>query len=78
LLIDQYLLLGTAAFTRTKLQKFWVYARVEFKPPTPSEFPEISQRFSNILVSAQTGKWQKLTTRVSFYFIIVNIYIKPI
>jgi hypothetical protein len=47
------------------LKTFWRYAVVEFKPPTPGEFPEVAKRFNDVLAAGKTGKWKKLTVRVS-------------
>jgi len=56
-------------FSRPRLQTFFRYAAVELKPPTPSEIPEISKRFSDLLLSAKTGRWKNLSTKVSLYTI---------
>ena len=55
--------LGVVAFSTPRLQTFWRYAKVEFKPPTPSEIPDLAKRFGDVVTSASTGKWQKLSVK---------------
>ena len=53
---------GAVEFSRPRLQTFWRYAKVEFKPPL-SEIPEVQQRFGQLVNSARTGKWKNLTVK---------------
>lgn len=59
------LVLGTVDLAKPRLQVFWKYAKVELRPPSPAEFPQISQGFNNIVTAAKSGAWKKLTVRVS-------------
>ena len=54
-------------FSRPRLATFWKYAKVEFKPPTPGEIAEITQRFGQLVNTAQSGKWRQLTVKVELY-----------
>merc|ERR1712198_387785 len=46
-----------------KMNTFIRYARVELVPPTPAELGAVSQGFGQIVKSAQTGAWKKLTVK---------------
>ena len=50
-------------FSRPRLETTWRYVKVEFKPPTPGEIPEISKAISHIISSAATGKFGQLTVK---------------
>ncbi|CAH1796043.1 unnamed protein product [Owenia fusiformis] len=54
---------GTASFAAPRAKTFMKYARVELRPPTPAEMGEASQSFQKLIKSAQTGKWQTVTTQ---------------
>lgn len=56
---------GVVQFSTPRLQTFWRYAKVEFKPPTPGELPEITKGLTDLLNGAKTGKWKKVTVKVS-------------
>ena len=63
------------AGARPRLATFWRYAKVELKPPMPSEFGEVSSGLARLSKSAMTGKWRHLTVKVrplSFRFFLVN------
>ena len=47
-----------------RLQTFWSYAKVELKPPTLGEMPQVQEGFNNIIKAARTGKWKTLTVKV--------------
>jgi len=55
-------------FATPRLRTFWRYAKVELKPPTPGEFPEVAKRAGDLVASASSGKWTKLTVKVSVFF----------
>jgi F-type H+-transporting ATPase subunit g len=53
------------------LSRFWYFARVELRPPMPSEFGQVQQGIQKIVKSASTGAWRQLTVKVKhsfFYF----------
>uniref|UniRef100_A0A915HGY5 ATP synthase subunit g n=1 Tax=Romanomermis culicivorax TaxID=13658 RepID=A0A915HGY5_ROMCU len=50
-------------FSKAKLTTFVKYARVEMKPPTPGEFPEVIRGFRNVVSGYRTGRWRQLTVR---------------
>ncbi len=50
-------------FATPRLNTFWRYAKVEFKPPTPSEIPEVSKRFGDVVSSVTTGKWKQVSVK---------------
>jgi hypothetical protein len=56
---------GLVAFGQPRLMTFWKYAKVEMMPPMPAEFPAIQQGFTNLIKSAQKGKFMNLTMKVS-------------
>merc|ERR1712170_32315 len=64
---------GLQKATVPRLQKFWKYARVELKPPTPAEFPAVSAGFSNLLKSATTGKYKQLTVKQAWQNTLVAV-----
>jgi hypothetical protein len=47
----------------------WKYAKVEMKPPSFDEFPQIKQSINNIIVGAKTQKFTGLTVVVIFIII---------
>lgn len=53
-----------AVYSRPKLRTFWKYAKVELKPPSPSEWPEIRQGFQNLATAAKNGSWKHMEVRV--------------
>jgi len=64
-----------AAAARPRLATFWKYARVEMKPPMPSEFPQVAQGFKNLLHAAKTGKYMQLTVREAWLNTLVTLEI---
>jgi hypothetical protein len=42
----------------------WKYAKVEMKPPSFDEFPQIKQSINNIIVGAKTQKFMKMPVKV--------------
>eukprot|EP00745_Piridium_sociabile_P003896 TRINITY_DN12262_c0_g1_i1.p2 TRINITY_DN12262_c0_g1~~TRINITY_DN12262_c0_g1_i1.p2 ORF type:complete len:135 (-),score=33.98 TRINITY_DN12262_c0_g1_i1:257-610(-) len=50
-------------YTTPRLQTFWTYAKVELKPPTLGEMPQVQEGFNNLIKSARTGKWKTLTVK---------------
>merc|ERR1711976_194657 len=54
---------GTVAFGQPRLATFWKYAKVELRPPSLNEMPQVSQGFNNLLASARSGKWKQLTIK---------------
>lgn len=59
----------TVDFATPRLRTFWRYAKVELKPPTPGEIPEISKRITDVVTGASTGRWAKVSVKVSFAII---------
>lgn len=68
--IDEIFLFFSAAvvLSRPKLQTFLKYAKVELRPPSPSEWPEIRKGFQNLIQSAKTGRYRELTVKVFVTF----------
>ena len=60
-----YFIIAVVNFSRPRLATTWRYVKVEFKPPMPSEIPEVSNRISHILNSARSGKFANLTVKVN-------------
>ncbi|XP_055958649.1 ATP synthase subunit g, mitochondrial-like [Patella vulgata] len=56
---------GIQSYSTPRLQTFWKYAKVELRPPTLSEMPQVQEGINNIIVSARTGKWKKFTVKES-------------
>ncbi|ESN96292.1 hypothetical protein HELRODRAFT_189182, partial [Helobdella robusta] len=56
---------GRATLT-PKLNTFWKYAKVELKPPTPAEWPQVAQGFQNLAKAVRTQKWKQLTVKEAF------------
>merc|ERR1711976_406465 len=54
---------STQAYATPRLQTFWKYAKVELKPPSLAEMPQVSQGFSNLIKSAKTGKYTQVSVR---------------
>jgi len=42
---------------------FWKYAKVEMRPPAPSEFGQVVQGFTNLLKAAKTQRWRAVTVK---------------
>ena len=68
---------GVIAASRPKLQTFWAYAKVELRPPAPSEIPQIKREIQNLLVAAKQQRWKQLTVQVRFLLLMkIFSYIK--
>ncbi len=46
------------------MSRFWYFARVELRPPSPSEFGQVQEGIQQIVKSASTGAWRQLTVKV--------------
>ncbi|UJR28811.1 hypothetical protein I4U23_010035 [Adineta vaga] len=57
------LALPVARYGQSKLSRFWYFARVELRPPMPSEFGQVQQGVQQIVKSASTGAWRQLTVK---------------
>jgi len=55
-----------ARYGQSKLSRFWYFARVELRPPMPSEFGQAQQGLQQIVKSATTGAWRHLTVKVYY------------
>ncbi|XP_064594879.1 ATP synthase subunit g, mitochondrial-like isoform X1 [Liolophura sinensis] len=66
---------GAVAFSRPKLQTFWKYARVEMKPPTLSDLPQIQQGIQNLAVAVRSGKWKQLTVKEAWLNTLISLEI---
>jgi len=64
---------GLVQFATPRLRTAARYAVVEFKPPTPGEFPEVTRRFTEVLNSAKSGKWKNLTTKEALVNTMVGV-----
>jgi len=62
------ILLAVARYGQSKLSRFWYFARVELRPPMPSEFGQVQQGVQRIIKSASTGAWRQLTVKVRSYY----------
>lgn len=49
---------------KPRLATAWKYAKVELKPPGPSEFGKMGTEFGQFTKSIATGGFMKLTTKV--------------
>lgn len=58
---------------RPALQVFWKYAKVELKPPTPGEIPEITNRIRNIITGFRQSKWRDVTVREAWLNALVSL-----
>ncbi|XP_025101997.1 ATP synthase subunit g, mitochondrial-like [Pomacea canaliculata] len=56
---------GTNAvkYAKPRLQTFWTYAKVELKPPTFSEMPQVQESINSLIVAARQKKWKQLTVK---------------
>ncbi|CAL1527762.1 unnamed protein product [Lymnaea stagnalis] len=56
---------GNAILTAAKprLNTVWKYAKVELRPPTVKELPEVQVGIQKLIVSGTTGKWRHLTVK---------------
>lgn len=50
------------------LRTAWKYAKVEMKPPTPGEWPQIAKGFENLFSAVRSRKWKQLTVKVGSKF----------
>jgi len=57
------LIRGTQQAAIPRLKTFWKYAKVEMRPPAPSEFGQVVQGFTNLLNAAKTQKFRTVTVR---------------
>nr|KAG5703572.1 hypothetical protein BaRGS_000957 [Batillaria attramentaria] len=51
-------------YATPRLKTFWSYAKVELRPPTLGEMPQVQESFNKLVTSARTGKWKQLTVKV--------------
>ena len=66
-LIINSILTGTQKALVPKIQTFVKYAKVELKPPSPSEWPEIRAGFTKLVTAAKNGHWKNTTVKVIHY-----------
>jgi len=59
-----YLHIGLVDATTPKLQTVWKYARVELRPPSLSELPEVRKGFQDLVKAYRTQKWKQVTVKV--------------
>ena len=59
-----FLISATLNFSKTRGGSMWKYAKVEMKPPSFDEFPQIKQSINNIIVGAKTQKFMKMPVKV--------------
>jgi F-type H+-transporting ATPase subunit g len=45
------------------MQTFWKYAKVELRPPSPSELSQVGKGFTNLLSAAKSQKWRTFTVK---------------
>jgi len=57
------LIKGTQQATLPRLKTFWKYAKVEMRPPAPSELGQVVQGFSNLVNAAKTQKFRYVTVK---------------
>ncbi|KAL8587204.1 hypothetical protein ACOMHN_013290 [Nucella lapillus] len=50
-------------YATPRLQTFWKYAKVELRPPTLGEMPQVQEGMNNLVKAARTGKWKTLTVK---------------
>jgi F-type H+-transporting ATPase subunit g len=60
-------------FSTPRLRTFWRYAKVELKPPTPGELPEISKQLTDVMNAAKSGKWKHVTVRQAWINTLVGV-----
>ncbi|KAL5020483.1 hypothetical protein ScPMuIL_003375 [Solemya velum] len=66
---------GIVQNSKPKLATFWKYAKVELKPPSPSEIPQIQQSLQNLVLAARTGKWKQLSVREAWLNTLIGMEI---
>ncbi|KAK2145102.1 hypothetical protein LSH36_703g01058 [Paralvinella palmiformis] len=54
---------GLVDATTPKLQTVWKYARVELRPPSLSELPEVRKGFQDLVKAYRTQKWKQVTVK---------------
>jgi len=54
---------GTQQAAIPRLLTFWKYAKVEMRPPAPSELGQVVQGFSNLVNAVKTQKWRTVTVK---------------
>merc|ERR1712055_464328 len=57
------MLKGVMDYATPRLTTFSKYAVVELTPPSPAEIGGVASGIGNIVKSAQSGGWKKLTTK---------------
>lgn len=57
--------LGLVNFARPRLSTTWKYARVEMRPPGPSEWGQAAGELGQVVKSVTTGRFLQQTTKVS-------------
>jgi hypothetical protein len=56
--------IGAVDSSKPCLNTAWRYAKVELRPPSLSELPQIQKTFSDLIVAGKTQKWKNLTVKV--------------
>lgn len=54
------------------LRTAWKYAKVEMKPPTPGEWPQIAKGFENLFSAVRSRKWKQLTVKEAFISAVIT------
>jgi len=61
--VVQRLIKGTQEAAIPRLKLFWKYAKVEMRPPAPSEFGQVVQGFTKLVSAAKTQRFRGITVR---------------
>ncbi|OAF69478.1 ATP synthase subunit g, mitochondrial [Intoshia linei] len=67
----QKCLIAGAKLSLEKGKIAWKYAKVEFKPPTPGEFAEIQQSFTNFSNGFKTQSWKQIEVKEAVAYTMV-------
>ena len=59
-------LAGSLEFAKPRLSTAWRYAKVEMRPPGPSEWGQAANEAGQFVKSITTGKFLQQTTTVSY------------
>jgi len=59
--------------SKPRLNTFWRYAKVELRPPTLAELPQVQKTFSDLIVAGKTQKWKNLTVKEAWLNTLVAV-----
>lgn len=68
------IILGLVNAAKPRVSTAWKYAKVEMKPPGPSEWKTATAEFGQVVKSVSTGRFLQQTTKVNLYLMLFIVH----